>query len=596
MVEWRGRTEGTEDATGAEAGRKAEKRKESGKRMYNAKYPGRIELGRQGESGARVVRIDVTELRKAAPGAVMECVYRTAESGTLHIASVETEMLAESASAAQQKQTGATKWSGAGEETKQAAVSANSAGQAKEQKGKWDGVQQTGAASLSGEREKAAAASTELAVQTEESGRQGVCVVQTEKSEGRAVKEGGGQREILVWRVPAEATQACGEGQLEVRAVQAGAVVKSVLMETLVRPGLVSGAAELPVPEEGWLQKVLDADASAKTAAQRAENAAAGLAGLNAQAETLEEGVAAQVRVEDGEDGARTLIFGIPQGKTGPQGDKGAKGEQGEKGEKGDTGEKGDPGPRGEQGAKGDQGERGLPGAGLTILGYYESAAALNAAVTQPEIGAAYGVGTAAPYSIYVWTESGWVDNGALQGAKGEKGDKGDAGAPGAKGDPGEKGDKGDKGDTGAAGPNAINAETAADFTGLLKGAGGKAAQAVAGVDYAAASHSHEIGGVTGLDAALSGKQPKKLLRAGAVVAASDWADDAQSRYADYPKTALIAVEGAQETMLPEVIFSVADALSGNFAPAAVSVSGGVKIYAKEAPEGSVTVTAVLWA
>ena len=56
--------------------------------MYNAKYPGRIELGRQGESGARVVRIDVTELRKAAPGAVMECVYRTAEGGALHIASV----------------------------------------------------------------------------------------------------------------------------------------------------------------------------------------------------------------------------------------------------------------------------------------------------------------------------------------------------------------------------------------------------------------------------------------------------------------------------------------------------------------------------
>ena len=71
---------------------------------------------------------------------------------------------------------------------------------------------------------------------------------------------------------------------------------------------------------------------------------------------------------------------------------------------------------------------------------------------------------------------------------------------------------------------------------------------------------------------------------------------DAEGRYADYPKTALIAVEGAQESMLPEVIFSVADALSGNFAPAAVSVGGGVRIYAKEAPEGSVTVTAVLWA
>ena len=139
-------------------------------------------------------------------------------------------------------------------------------------------------------------------------------------------------------------------------------------------------------------------------------------------------------------------------------------------------------------------------------------------------------------------------------------------------------------------------AETAADFEGLIKGAGGRAAQAVSGVDYAAAAHSHGMSDVSGLEAALGGKQPKKLLRAGAAVAASDWTDDAQGRYADYPKTALIAVEGAQESMLPEVIFSVADALSGNFAPAAVSVGGGVRIYAKEVPEGSVTVTAVLWA
>ena len=238
--------------------------------MYNAKYPGRIELGRQGESGARVVRIDVTELRKAAPGAVMECVYRTAEGGALHIASVETE------------------------------------------------VQKTGAASENGaetEPEKAAASENPAAQKEPE-------------------QEGAAQREILSWRVPAEATQACGEGQLEVRAVREGAVVKSVLMETLVRPGLVSGAAELPVPEEGWLQKVLDADASAQTAAGRAENAAAGLTGLNARAETLDQGAEAQVRTEDGADGARTLIFGIPQGKTGPRGVKGDKGDAGAKGEK----------------------------------------------------------------------------------------------------------------------------------------------------------------------------------------------------------------------------------------------------------------------
>ena len=119
---------------------------------------------------------------------------------------------------------------------------------------------------------------------------------------------------------------------------------------------------------------------------------------------------------------------------------------------------------------------------------------------SSPGIGAAYGVGAQAPYSIYIWTERGWVDNGALQGAKGEKGDKGDAGAPGEKGETGAKGEKGEKGETGAAGPNRIGAETAADFEGLIKGAGGRAAQAVSGVDYAAAAHSHGMSDVSGLE------------------------------------------------------------------------------------------------
>ena len=207
-----------------------------------------------------------------------------------------------------------------------------------------------------------------------------------------------------------------------------------------------------------------------------------------------------------------------------------------------------------------------------------------------------HGVGAQAPYSIYIWTERGWVDERRFAGRKGQKRRQGRCGRARRKGGCGAKGEKGEKGETGAAGPNRIGAETAADFEGLIKGAGGRAAQAVSGVDYAAAAHSHGMSDVSGLEAALGGKQPKKLLRAGAAVAASDWTDDAQGRYADYPKTALIAVEGAQESMLPEVIFSVADALSGNFAPAAVSVGGGVRIYAKEVPEGSVTVTAVPWA
>lgn len=126
--------------------------------------------------------------------------------------------------------------------------------------------------------------------------------------------------------------------------------------------------------------------------------------------------------------------------------------------------------PQGKQGERGEQGlrgERGETGKGFTILGYYPTLAALQSAIPAPGIGDAYGVGTEAPYNIYVYSEGSWVNNGPLQGAKGDKGDKGDAfvysdftseqlaalvGPKGDTGADGAKGDKGDKGDTGAQG------------------------------------------------------------------------------------------------------------------------------------------------
>ena len=69
----------------------------------------------------------------------------------------------------------------------------------------------------------------------------------------------------------------------------------------------------------------------------------------------------------------------------------------------------------------------GRDGASFVIEGYYDTAAALAAAVTQPGSGQAYGVGTAAPYEIYIWdaVNSQWKNNGILQGARGSTGDPG---------------------------------------------------------------------------------------------------------------------------------------------------------------------------
>lgn len=69
------------------------------------------------------------------------------------------------------------------------------------------------------------------------------------------------------------------------------------------------------------------------------------------------------------------------------------------------------------------KGPKGDTGAGFIVKDYYNSESALKAAITNPSAGDAYGVGTAEPYDIYIYSPTkGWVNNGALQGAKGESG------------------------------------------------------------------------------------------------------------------------------------------------------------------------------
>ena len=101
-------------------------------------------------------------------------------------------------------------------------------------------------------------------------------------------------------------------------------------------------------------------------------------------------------------------------------------------------------------------------GAGFTILGYYDTIEALNAAVEAPKAGEMYGIGTAAPYDIYVWDAVGgqWVNNGAIQGPKGDQGETGPQGPQGDPGETGPQGPKGDPGDTGPQGPKGDPGDT----------------------------------------------------------------------------------------------------------------------------------------
>jgi hypothetical protein len=74
----------------------------------------------------------------------------------------------------------------------------------------------------------------------------------------------------------------------------------------------------------------------------------------------------------------------------------------------------------------------------------------------------------------------------------------------------------------------------------------------------------------------------------------ASWQTDAT--YADYPHRAMIQIGGALTSMTPEVVFSLADAVSGVLAPVAESCASGVYVYASAVPENTVTVkTLTLW-
>lgn len=66
--------------------------------------------------------------------------------------------------------------------------------------------------------------------------------------------------------------------------------------------------------------------------------------------------------------------------------------------------------------------------------------------------------------------------------------------------------------------------------------------------------------------------------------------------YGDYPYRADLALNGVISSMIPEVIFGMTEAISGNFSPVVESYDGGVYIYASSVPESAITIpTIILW-
>lgn len=88
--------------------------------------------------------------------------------------------------------------------------------------------------------------------------------------------------------------------------------------------------------------------------------------------------------------------------------------------------------------------------------------------------------------------------------------------------------------------------------------------------------------------------EKKKLLFLNKTVSASAFSSDAT--YTDYPYRAAVALTGVTSAVIPEIIFALADAVSGNFAPVAAAYNGGVYIYASERPAAAITIpTIICW-
>ena len=325
----------------------------------------------------------------------------------------------------------------------------------------------------------------------------------------------------LTVTVPAWAMQL--EGAVRVQLVltrgtgDAATVLKSYVWEMVVQPSVLPNTDTPPDPVQTWLDEVSEAIDNILVFGDAIDNIAI-------TADTLPPGSQATASGSISETEGLKIKLGIPQGEqgpkgdtgaTGPQGETGPQGPQGEKGEagpqgpkgdigetgpqgpKGDTGEtgpqgeagpqgpQGDPGPTGPQGPEGPQGPQGETGKGLTVLDYYDSLEALQAAVQSPAAGDAYGVGAAEPYDIYIYSPSqGWVNNGPLQGAKGDtgpEGPKGDPGEQGPKGDTGPQGPQGPRGEQGIQGPAGPPGDPGADGAPGEQGPAGTAATIAVG-------------------------------------------------------------------------------------------------------------------
>ena len=115
-----------------------------------------------------------------------------------------------------------------------------------------------------------------------------------------------------------------------------------------------------------------------------------------------------------------------------------------------------------------------------------------------------------------------------------------------------------------------------------------------AGLKVAAHASTHATDGSDPITPSDIGAQERFLCGRNKTIATSAWASD--TTYADYPYRASVALPPITAVSFVEIVFSPADATSGNFAPVCDTYNGGIYVYAKAVPDAAITIpTIIVW-
>ena len=223
-------------------------------------------------------------------------------------------------------------------------------------------------------------------------------------------------------------------------------------------------------------------------------------------------------------------------------------------------------------------GPKGAPGRGVQVLGTYESLSALQSAVSNPSQGDMYNIGTASPYSVYMYDTTGgqnkWINLGEITGMDGF------TFIPSVS----QQGEISWSNNGNLPNPDPVN------ITGP---------QGPQGVTFIPSVSQELILSWTN-NGGLENPSPVDLTGASAIfvqnVVANSWVPNTDTPWSTqgYGYQSIIQIPDCTEKMYPLVTFGEVDAESGNYSASVQSSAGAVIVYAKQPPaSGGITIPTI---